>query len=189
MPRLSAAEKDAVVQPATGLIIFQKDASAGFYYNKGTTIVPNWVALQEKIEPVAFSVKSNAVVVTPQTGYVFAQTQEEYDVSNNFLLNGSLFNPNTFLVPYNGIYHFDASITWTISPGENYYGYTEIRVNGNTKMSTYNWMHDNADMTTHVSTDLKLNAGDKITLGLKHTSANPVTIFGSFFSGHLLFKF
>ena len=34
-PRMTEAQKNGVVNPATGLLIFQTDASAGFYYYSG----------------------------------------------------------------------------------------------------------------------------------------------------------
>ncbi|MGG9963081.1 hypothetical protein [Ferruginibacter sp. SUN106] len=45
VPRMTAAQKNAIASPATGLIIFQTDAPAGFYYNAGTPAVKNWVIL------------------------------------------------------------------------------------------------------------------------------------------------
>lgn len=45
VPRMTAAQKNAITSPATGLIIYQTDAPAGFYYNAGTPAVKNWVIL------------------------------------------------------------------------------------------------------------------------------------------------
>lgn len=36
IPRMTAAQKNAIVTPATGLLIYQTDGSAGFYYYNGT---------------------------------------------------------------------------------------------------------------------------------------------------------
>jgi hypothetical protein len=36
IPRMTAAQKDAIVAPATGLLIYQSDGTAGFYYYTGT---------------------------------------------------------------------------------------------------------------------------------------------------------
>jgi hypothetical protein len=43
VPRMLAAQKAAIVSPANGLLIYQTDGVAGFYYNAGTPGVPNWV--------------------------------------------------------------------------------------------------------------------------------------------------
>lgn len=42
IPRMTAAQKTAIMSPATGLLIFQTDGTAGFYYNAGIPATPNW---------------------------------------------------------------------------------------------------------------------------------------------------
>jgi len=44
MPRLTAAQKIAIASPATGLLIFQTDGTAGFYHYTGT----GWVRMVEE---------------------------------------------------------------------------------------------------------------------------------------------
>lgn len=44
-PRMSASQRTAIISPATGLIVYQTDATAGFYYNAGTPEAPSWVIL------------------------------------------------------------------------------------------------------------------------------------------------
>lgn len=39
-PRMTAAQKTAIATPATGLLIYQTDGTAGFYYYNGTAWVP-----------------------------------------------------------------------------------------------------------------------------------------------------
>jgi hypothetical protein len=41
LPKITAAQKNAIVSPATGLIIYQTDGSAGFWYYNGSA----WVAI------------------------------------------------------------------------------------------------------------------------------------------------
>jgi len=45
VPRMTAAQRAAISSPATGLLVYQTDGSAGFYYNSGTSGSPNWVQL------------------------------------------------------------------------------------------------------------------------------------------------
>ena len=46
IPRMTAVQRTAIFSPATGLLIFQTDAPAGFYYNNGTASSPVWVFIQ-----------------------------------------------------------------------------------------------------------------------------------------------
>lgn len=45
IPRLSQAQRDAIVNPATSLIIYQNDNTPGYYYNSGLPSAPGWVQL------------------------------------------------------------------------------------------------------------------------------------------------
>lgn len=45
VPRMTSAQRTAISLPATGLIVYQTDGSAGFYYNAGTSAAPSWVIL------------------------------------------------------------------------------------------------------------------------------------------------
>lgn len=44
-PRMTATERQAIASPATGLLVYQTDGTAGFYYNAGTSGTPNWIKL------------------------------------------------------------------------------------------------------------------------------------------------
>jgi hypothetical protein len=45
VPRMLASQRQAIVNPAAGLIVYQTDGTAGFYYNAGTSASPSWVIL------------------------------------------------------------------------------------------------------------------------------------------------
>lgn len=45
LPRMTELQRDAIANPAHGLIIYQTDGNKGFYYNEGTPAAPNWVSL------------------------------------------------------------------------------------------------------------------------------------------------
>jgi|GEM_PF-3494447 len=47
MPRMTEAQKNAIVQPATGLIIYQIDSDSGFHYNQGPLGAPDWVRITD----------------------------------------------------------------------------------------------------------------------------------------------
>ncbi len=44
-PRLTSAQRAAVVLPATGLVVYQTDGTAGLYVNVGTPAAPSWTAV------------------------------------------------------------------------------------------------------------------------------------------------
>ncbi len=46
VPRMTAAQRGLISSPATGLLVYQTDAPAGFYYNSGTPASPSWRALR-----------------------------------------------------------------------------------------------------------------------------------------------
>lgn len=45
MPRMTESQREAIVAPATGLLLFQTDGQAGFYYNAGCQNEPHWIVL------------------------------------------------------------------------------------------------------------------------------------------------
>jgi BclB C-terminal domain-containing protein len=45
IPRMTNAQLTAISQPATGLMVYQTDGTAGFYYNTGTPASPAWTIL------------------------------------------------------------------------------------------------------------------------------------------------
>lgn len=45
VPHLTASQRDGISLPATGLLIYQTDGVAGFYYNTGTPAAPQWFNL------------------------------------------------------------------------------------------------------------------------------------------------
>ncbi len=42
IPRMTQVQRNAIVNPATGLMIYQTDNTPGFYYNSGSTGNPTW---------------------------------------------------------------------------------------------------------------------------------------------------
>ncbi|NAS32135.1 hypothetical protein GTQ40_14205 [Flavobacteriaceae bacterium R38] len=43
-PRMTTIQRDAIITPATGMLIFNSDTNT-FNYNSGTGVAPNWVSL------------------------------------------------------------------------------------------------------------------------------------------------
>jgi hypothetical protein len=42
LPRMTAAQRAAIITPANGLLVYQTDATTGFYVNTGSAATPSW---------------------------------------------------------------------------------------------------------------------------------------------------
>jgi len=62
-PRMTASERTAINSPSTGLIVYQTDATQGFYYNAGTPTSPSWVILLNGGSSIASSSITGTVAV------------------------------------------------------------------------------------------------------------------------------
>ena len=45
VPKMTKTQRLAIAGPATGLLVYQTDEPAGFYFNAGTPVAPNWKSL------------------------------------------------------------------------------------------------------------------------------------------------
>lgn len=50
LPRLSQAQRNTIVLPATGLLIYQTNNTPGYYYNTGTPASPSWMRVSNNGE-------------------------------------------------------------------------------------------------------------------------------------------
>ena len=53
VPKMTKTQRLAIAGPAAGLLVFQTDDPAGFYYNAGSAIAPNWKALSGELAGAA----------------------------------------------------------------------------------------------------------------------------------------
>lgn len=108
-------------------------------------------------------------------------TSESYDDGNNFASSG-------FTAPSAGVYHFDAHTRFNASTASDYC-WIAFYVNGNLEL-------DNTDQTNDdtwgmaINGDIKLNAGDVVTVRVYPNSLSFTTQTGSFntwFGGHKVY--
>jgi hypothetical protein len=55
VPQMSMAQRNSILLPAPGLLVFQNDATAGFYYNAGSRMLPNWKLVGSNAGPWLYS--------------------------------------------------------------------------------------------------------------------------------------
>jgi hypothetical protein len=85
VPRMTQTQRDAITSPATGLFIYQTDATAGFYYWNGTV----WTAIAP---PAGWGFSGNAIA----SGN-FIGTTNDFDVvfKRNSIASGIIGTTNT----------------------------------------------------------------------------------------------
>ncbi len=118
IPRMTTINKNAIINPITGLMIFQIDGAAGFYYYTGTT----WKAVTAGLANTTLSNLGNTAI----DASLRPKTDNMYDLGAATLHWGSLY--------VNNLNFADASVQTTAftpyTPG------TGINITGNTIANT-----------------------------------------------------
>lgn len=136
VPRMTAAQKTAIVSPAPALMIYQTDATKGFYYNSGTATVPVWSAfgaatatfpnieVNDKVTAQqTFSIFDNTPVTPPYSAIVnFSGTNHP----NASLSGGNTWNGSRFTATAAGWYDIHVQIN-TGSVGSNAPGQNGVK--------------------------------------------------------------
>ncbi len=94
IPRMSQAQRDAISNPATGLMIYQTDNNPGFYYNSGTPLSPVWVRISLSQETVGGTGTATRVAFWSGTNTLGSNTNLYWDNTNSRLGIGTS-TPNT----------------------------------------------------------------------------------------------
>jgi|GEM_PF-2707809 len=64
VPRMTQASRDAITNPATGLIIYQTDKMPGYYYNSGTPASPVWQPVWDLALPYSRTINMDDIGFT-----------------------------------------------------------------------------------------------------------------------------
>jgi len=153
IPRMTETERTAISNPATGLLVYQTDVTTGYYYNSGTAVIPAWQKLATDKTAVAFSATtSSALNFSANVWTKLTYSTEEFDESGNYSTATS-----EFTAPSAGIYHFNIKSAFVT--GNNGRVDLGIYVNAVQKKVILD-MNSTSTRSIHLSTDLKLNAGD-----------------------------
>ncbi len=101
-PRMTQAQRTAIASPATGLLVFQTDGTAGYYYNTGTPGSPNWIQVMTDLS----GWKTNGNNGTnPSTNFLGTTDNQPLVFRVNNTLSGKIesSSSNTFLGYYAGL--------------------------------------------------------------------------------------
>src|SRR5689334_16635616 len=58
VPRMTLSQRNAISNPAKGLLVYQTDQDSGFYYNAGNALSPNWISMLGQLN--GWSTKGNS---------------------------------------------------------------------------------------------------------------------------------
>lgn len=50
IPRMTQAQRNAIINPANGVLIYQLDVDSGYHYNRGTALMPDWVKMIDETQ-------------------------------------------------------------------------------------------------------------------------------------------
>jgi hypothetical protein len=188
----SVTDAITISTPAVSLLIYNTNPAVafgtGYYFNNGTTTVPAWKKFIS-IDDVdaAFAARGGYTDVLSNTSQVLNLDSEDFDVSDNFLLSSSFVNPNTFIAPVKGIYHFDATIKWEINGAVTTITIdAALRVNGVNRISFFETNQNSYAM--HINSNVLLNAGDKVTIVVGHNYSTLIPFGKCYFSGNIIFR-
>lgn len=162
IPRMDLGQRNAIISPANGLMIYQNDNQPGFYYNAGTPAIPQWQAL------LSGPAGSSAVYKIPITQLPFTITQ-----SGSYILTQSLTGSNGITIQANNV---SIDLNFFALSGTAGNTASGITVTGNrTGVTIYNgyvlgWGEDGisaATATSFVGLNLQLlaNGGDGLVCG------------------------
>ncbi|HYE55945.1 MAG TPA: hypothetical protein VD996_13935 [Chitinophagaceae bacterium] len=96
IPTMTAAQRAAITSPATGLMVYQTDGSAGFYYNSGTPTSPVWTYIDPSGVNTAVTYNASGTFsVTDGAGTVTSSGRSWLVGGNNFSTTGQQYNFGT----------------------------------------------------------------------------------------------
>lgn len=145
---------------------------------------------------IGFVASSNTAQNCPNQTITYLSLNEEYDGSGNFNPSTASTNPNAFIAPVSGLYHFTSYATLTLNSLTTNinFAFTQLSINGvdqphSRVMGPWNSSTFSA-LGVPLSRDVHLNAGDVVKVSIGHVSgANLVAILDEkYFSGHLIYE-
>jgi hypothetical protein len=173
IPRMTQAQRNAITNPATGLIIFQTDNTPGLYYNSGTPATPAWATVGSN----AAQWLTNGSSLYYNSGNVGIGTSTptaKFQVTGgDVLLNGITVGKGAGSIATNSAFGYQALYSNTIGLRNTAYGYQALYSN---TTGTYNtavgYMSQNQSVTGTRNTSVGYQA-------LRYSTGSYNTAIGS----------
>lgn len=144
--------------------------------------LPVW---QTPIAFVEYGLGASNITVSSFTDTKLIFSTEEADAGSNFVSQDA-----NFIAPVKGLYHFDAAALWLAHTNGTGFVSVTLRKNNAPYSSVRIPAASGKDITTSISIDIKLDAGDKVDIvAFQNSGANQVISRDGLynrFSGHLL---
>ncbi len=93
VPRMTQAQRTAIASPANGLMVYQTDGQAGFYFNFGSAASPSWVAAGAANN--TWTLLGNSLSATGTLG---TTSNNSIDLVTNNAIRGRLTNLGEFFI-------------------------------------------------------------------------------------------
>jgi hypothetical protein len=93
IPRVTQAQRLAIAGPANGLLVYQTDGQAGFYFNFGSAASPSWVASGAANN--TWTILGNSLLATGTLG---TTSNNHIDLMTNNTIRGRLSNLGEFFI-------------------------------------------------------------------------------------------
>jgi hypothetical protein len=166
--------------PVSGAVLTSLDASGNAVW---------------KNNRIGFSAEWGSTSLTAGAATLVNFATQIFDASDNFNTSAAVSNPNSFIAPLAGFYHFDAAIKINIASGVTNISSGSIYLMKNGVVNTIEDYGPPENTAFHsrlymnFSHDIYLNAGDIINLKIYQDNATNIaaTILRGRFSGHLIF--
>jgi hypothetical protein len=129
-PRMTTAQKDLISGPATGLVVYQTDSTAGLYCNNGTPASPNW----QLLAPAILLSYGSFHILTLST--LLAGGYQNVNFNTTTLANNVSFNSlnKNAVIATTGIYKISYSLYSILDPGQLQ---AQITLNGTSAGNDY----------------------------------------------------
>lgn len=138
IPRMTSAQRDAIANPANGLLVYQTDGIIGFYVNSGSSGTPNWTRINSD---------------WARSGNDISYSAGNVSITGNQTTGGSV-TASSFIGDGSQLSNVVTRVTgsWTLVPGDNVVSFSvtsggvySMWVNGNVPNGIVTW---NATVTT-----------------------------------------